>query len=75
VLLIDEPTAHLDRESAEALMRDLRVGLSDKIVVMVTHNQADISPGDLRVTLGHAALEAKLAGAATTSGGLASAVA
>ncbi len=68
VLLIDEPTAHLDRESAEALMRDLRIGLSDKIVVMVTHDQDDIDPGDLRLTLGGEARESEYAGAAVGAG-------
>lgn len=68
VLLIDEPTAHLDRESADALMRDLRIGLSDKIVVMVTHDRDDIDPGDLRLTLGDEARESEHAGAAAGGG-------
>lgn len=55
VLLIDEPTAHLDRETADALMDDLRAGLQDKIVVMVTHDRHDILPGDERIELGRSA--------------------
>ena len=38
VVLIDEPTAHLDSASAEALMADLRTALADRIVVLVTHD-------------------------------------
>ena len=55
VLLIDEPTAHLDRETADALMNDLRAGLQDKIVIMVTHDRRDILPGDERIELGRSA--------------------
>ena len=51
LILIDEPTAHLDRATADHLMADLRNALRDKIVVMVTHNPADILPGDLRIDL------------------------
>ncbi|MFJ5698832.1 thiol reductant ABC exporter subunit CydD [Arthrobacter sp. NPDC093139] len=46
VILLDEPTAHLDAESGRALMADLRAGLLSRTVVLVTHNPADISPLD-----------------------------
>ncbi|WP_192477063.1 thiol reductant ABC exporter subunit CydD [Arthrobacter sp. AET 35A] len=39
VVLLDEPTAHLDPEAARDLLTDLRRGLADKFVVMVTHSQ------------------------------------
>ncbi|MGB3328941.1 MAG: ATP-binding cassette domain-containing protein, partial [Thermomicrobiales bacterium] len=52
VLLIDEPTAHLDRESADALMADLRAGLADAVVVLVTHHTADLAPTDEHLRLG-----------------------
>lgn len=52
VLLIDEPTAHLDRESADTLMADLRIGLAEKVVVLVTHHAADLAPSDTHVRLG-----------------------
>jgi len=52
VLLIDEPTAHLDRESADALMADLRSGLADRVVVLVTHHAADLAPTDGHLRLG-----------------------
>jgi len=52
VVLLDEPTAHLDAHAASELMRDLRVALADRIVVLVTHH-ADERPGsDHRVILG-----------------------
>ncbi|XAS69024.1 thiol reductant ABC exporter subunit CydD [Micrococcaceae bacterium Sec5.7] len=51
VLLLDEPTAHLDAESARAMLADLRAGLSARTVVLVTHNPADIDPGDALLEL------------------------
>jgi ATP-binding cassette subfamily C protein CydCD len=52
VILLDEPTAHLDAESGRALMADLRAGLSSRTVVLVTHNPSDISPQDTILALG-----------------------
>lgn len=52
VLLLDEPTAHLDAEAARLMMAELRGGLGDVTVVLVTHNPADISEGDSRLDLG-----------------------
>lgn len=51
VILLDEPTAHLDAESGRALMADLRAGLRSRTVVLVTHNPADISPDDTLLAL------------------------
>jgi len=51
VILLDEPTAHLDAESAAAMLADLRSGLRDRTVVLVTHNPADIEAGDGRLDL------------------------
>jgi ATP-binding cassette subfamily C protein CydCD len=51
VLLIDEPTAHLDRESADALLADLRTALPAKIVVLVTHHLPHLSPTDHHLRL------------------------
>jgi len=51
VILLDEPTAHLDAESARAMLADLRHGLRDRTVVLVTHNPADIRPEDARLVL------------------------
>jgi ATP-binding cassette subfamily C protein CydCD len=52
VILLDEPTAHLDAGSAAAMLSDLRVGLRDRTVVLVTHHAADIRPEDARLVLG-----------------------
>lgn len=51
VILLDEPTAHLDAESAQSMLADLRAGLKDRTVVLVTHNPADIHPEDARLVL------------------------
>ena len=51
VILLDEPTAHLDTESGRALIADLRAGLASRTVVLVTHNPADISPDDALLDL------------------------
>ena len=51
VVLLDEPTAHLDAEGAESLMTDLRAALSDRIVVLITHHAAELRPSDVRVRL------------------------
>ena len=50
-ILLDEPTAHLDAVSAEAMLADLRAGLGNRTVVLVTHNPADIHPQDARLVL------------------------
>ncbi|MFI2563634.1 thiol reductant ABC exporter subunit CydD [Paenarthrobacter sp. NPDC018779] len=51
VLLLDEPTAHLDAASARDMMATLRHGLRDVTVVLVTHNPADIDAADARLEL------------------------
>lgn len=52
VILIDEPTAHLDEQSAQLLMADLRAALREKIAVLITHQAVGVLPGDVRVRLG-----------------------
>ncbi|MCC3271835.1 thiol reductant ABC exporter subunit CydD [Arthrobacter zhangbolii] len=51
VVLLDEPTAHLDAEAGEQLMADLKSGLRGKAVVVVTHNRADAAWCEREVTL------------------------
>ncbi|MBT2588009.1 thiol reductant ABC exporter subunit CydD [Arthrobacter sp. ISL-95] len=51
VLLLDEPTAHLDAGSAREMMAILRNGLKAVTVVLVTHNPDDIDPSDARLEL------------------------
>ena len=52
VVLLDEPTAHLDAPAARSLLADLRQGLADRVVVLVTHHLADgVAGTDARVRL------------------------
>jgi ATP-binding cassette subfamily C protein CydCD len=51
VVLLDEPTAHLDGEAAARLMSDLRTALTDQVTVLVTHHLADQREGDRVLTL------------------------
>ncbi|WP_233245429.1 thiol reductant ABC exporter subunit CydD [Salinibacterium hongtaonis] len=46
VILLDEPTAHLDLASSREMMADLRRGLADRITVLVTHHTVGIVPSD-----------------------------
>ena len=52
LVLLDEPTAHLDAASAEHLMEALRIAFADRTVVLVTHHASEVRAGDLRVALG-----------------------
>jgi ATP-binding cassette subfamily C protein CydCD len=52
VVLLDEPTAHLDTETAALMMADLRSALSDRAVVLVTHRLDDVQPDDIRLEIG-----------------------
>ncbi len=57
VVLLDEPTAHLDEDNAARLMARLREALSDRIVVLVTHHPSERRVGDARLLLGERAVE------------------
>ncbi|MFZ3452413.1 thiol reductant ABC exporter subunit CydD [Arthrobacter sp. 7Tela_A1] len=52
IVLLDEPTAHLDPPAGRRLMADLRKGLAGKSVVVVTHNPADAAWCDHELVLG-----------------------
>lgn len=52
ILLLDEPTAHLDRPTAAAMMSDVRAATAGRIVVLVSHRSADRHEGDAVVRLG-----------------------
>ncbi|WP_411376199.1 thiol reductant ABC exporter subunit CydD [Arthrobacter sp. MPF02] len=67
VILLDEPTAHLDAGSARHMLADLRAGLKDRTVVLVTHNPDDIHPEDVRLVLPSAA-ERRAQGLAVPAG-------
>ncbi|MDQ4500855.1 thiol reductant ABC exporter subunit CydD [Sinomonas sp. ASV322] len=51
VVLLDEPTAHLDPEAAHELVSALHTALADRAVIMVTHRAAELRDGDLLVRL------------------------
>ncbi|WP_347057312.1 thiol reductant ABC exporter subunit CydC [Blastococcus sp. HT6-30] len=57
VVLLDEPTAHLDAPTAAGLVRDLRAALAGRVVVCVTHEQLE-RPGDTVLHLGEPAARA-----------------
>lgn len=69
VILLDEPTAHLDAEAGKAMLADLREGLTSRTVVLVTHNPDDIDPADLRLDLDASALDASAHGGPATAAG------
>ncbi|MCV7626027.1 thiol reductant ABC exporter subunit CydC [Micrococcus luteus] len=52
VVLLDEPTAHVDADEARALITDLRRALTDRIVVIVTHDGRLLEDGDVPVRVG-----------------------
>ena len=51
ILLLDEPTAHVDDETAAALMRDLLVATRGRTTLLVTHRLAGLSVVDEIVVL------------------------
>lgn len=61
VVLLDEPTAHLDAHTASSVLRDVRAALADRILIIVTHAADDVAPGDTVVRLQPAAVAVRLA--------------
>jgi ATP-binding cassette subfamily C protein CydCD len=57
VVLLDEPTAHLDGEAAHQMMSDLRVALQDQVAVLVTHHVADRRDDDIVLELAASSAE------------------
>ena len=51
VLVLDEPTAHLDPETAEALVADALAAASDRTVLLITHRPEGLDLVDETVTL------------------------
>jgi thiol reductant ABC exporter CydC subunit len=52
VLLLDEPTAHLDPENAEALVRDVLTAADGRSVLLITHRPEGLDLVDEIVALG-----------------------
>ena len=53
VLLLDEPTAHLDPSTAGALVRDVFSAMQDRTVLLITHRREGLDLVDRVVTLPH----------------------
>jgi ATP-binding cassette subfamily C protein CydCD len=51
LLLLDEPTAHLDEPTAAAMMADIRSATHDRMVVLVSHRVEDRAATDRSVRL------------------------
>src|SRR5690606_34463657 len=51
VILLDEPTAHLDEPTAAVMMRDVRAASADRIVLLVSHRAVDRQDDDEIVRL------------------------
>jgi ATP-binding cassette subfamily C protein CydCD len=51
IVLLDEPTAHLDPESGLELVAALHRALADRTVIMVTHHASELMAGDTLVEL------------------------
>ena len=52
VLVLDEPTAHLDPPTARALVEDLVAAARDKTVLLITHRPEGVDLADEVVSLG-----------------------
>jgi ATP-binding cassette, subfamily C, bacterial CydC len=51
VLVLDEPTAHLDHDTASALMRDVMAVADDRTVLLITHRDEGLELVDRTVQL------------------------
>ena len=51
VLVLDEPTAHLDHDTASALMRDVFAVADDRTVLLITHRDEGLELVDRMVQL------------------------
>ena len=51
ILILDEPTAHLDLETADALLADVLATTRDKTVLLITHRAEGRDPVDEVVRL------------------------
>ena len=51
MLVLDEPTAHVDPETAEPLVRDILAAAGDRSVLLITHRPEGLGLVDEVVTL------------------------
>ncbi|STD13357.1 Probable ABC transporter ATP-binding protein HI_0664 [Dermatophilus congolensis] len=52
LLLLDEPTAHLDHPTAVAVLADVRAAQKDQTVVLVSHRSEGVAEADAQLELG-----------------------
>jgi thiol reductant ABC exporter CydC subunit len=71
VLVLDEPTAHLDPETAAALMDGVLDAAASRTVLLITHRPEGLDRMDEIVTLDAGTVVARRPGAASLRGGLA----
>jgi ATP-binding cassette subfamily C protein CydD len=62
LLLLDEPTAHLDPVTAGEILGSIETLMADRTVVLVTHGKGWAYPADQTITLDHGRLAAPAAG-------------
>jgi len=58
LLLLDEPTAHLDPITAGEILATIETLMADRTVVLVTHGNVWARPADQTITLHHGTLVA-----------------
>ena len=68
VLLLDEPTAHLDPASAAQVMAAIETQMADRTVVLITHQPPRAGRASQILTLDHGRLAAPLASGAGLAG-------
>ena len=66
VLILDEPTAHLDPATAEALMEDVLDAAGERTVLLITHRPEGLERMDETLVLDEGRLTQAEAAAVTT---------
>jgi len=64
VLVLDEPTAHLDHDTAEAVMADVHAAAEGRSLLLITHRTEGLERVDavLRLARGQLAADVDAAG-------------
>ncbi len=60
VLVLDEPTAHLDHDTAETVMADVHAAASGRSMLLITHRPEGLDRVDAVLRLSHGRLEASI---------------
>ena len=51
VIIMDEPTTGLDQETEMRIMTNIRKAFKDKIVIIISHSEAVLTQGDVRLKI------------------------